>query len=135
MKKAITLKIDGKLVRVEVERNGDSLTVRREDESYTVELVPETRTTVSSRPVAPIVPPRGNPTPVTVGAIPAPITGTIKEILVGAGDVLEVGSPVVMMEAMKMDIEVAATQSGTVREICVQPGESVKEHQALIVLE
>ena len=39
-----------------------------------------------------------------------------------------------MMEAMKMDIEVFAEKSGTVKAILVTLGDSVKEKQALITL-
>jgi pyruvate carboxylase subunit B len=59
------------------------------------------------------------------------MTGVIKELLVAQGDSVQEGEPIMMMEAMKMDIEVSALSSGSVAEIYVQAGDNVKEGQAL----
>ncbi len=69
------------------------------------------------------------------GGVPAPVTGTIKEILANVGDSVSEGERVMMMEAMKMDIEIVAPASGTVKQVFVKPGDGVKEHQPLFSIE
>jgi biotin carboxyl carrier protein len=66
------------------------------------------------------------------GEIPAPMTGVIKEVLVATGDRVEEGELLMIMEAMKMDIEVTSHFSGTVRKIHAQSNDSVKEGQPLV---
>ena len=63
------------------------------------------------------------------------MTGTIKEVLITVGDRVQENEQIVMMEAMKMDIEVAAPQGGTVVEILVEPGDGVRESQTLLRIE
>ncbi len=62
------------------------------------------------------------------------MTGTIKEVKVAKGDSVSADQLVVIMEAMKMDIEVFSHISGTVSEIYLAPGSSVKENQPIIKL-
>jgi pyruvate carboxylase subunit B len=59
------------------------------------------------------------------------MTGVVKDVMVSQGDSVQEGETIMMMEAMKMDIEVAALSSGSVAEIYVQSGDSVKEGQPL----
>ena len=67
--------------------------------------------------------------------MPAPITGTIKEVLVNANERISAGERVMMMEAMKMDIEIVAPVSGTVAQVFVNAGDNVKENQPLFRIE
>jgi acetyl/propionyl-CoA carboxylase alpha subunit len=53
------------------------------------------------------------------GALRAPIQGTVVSIDVAMGDTVAAGTPVLVMEAMKMEHVIAASESGTVREIPV----------------
>ena len=62
------------------------------------------------------------------------MTGTIKEVKVAKGSSVEANQLVVIMEAMKMDIEVFAHTAGTVQEVYLAPGSSVKENQPIIKL-
>jgi len=68
------------------------------------------------------------------GEVPAPMTGVIKEILVAPGDSVEEGEKLMIMEAMKMDIEVSAFSGGSVQKIHVQQNENVKEGQPLVLI-
>jgi biotin carboxyl carrier protein len=64
----------------------------------------------------------------------APMPGLILAIHVKAGDAVQAGSPLLVMEAMKMQNELAAESDGVVRSLHVVPGQSVESGQALITL-
>jgi biotin carboxyl carrier protein len=63
------------------------------------------------------------------------MTGTIKQVMVAVGDVVKEGDHVMMMEAMKMDMEISAHQGGTVSVILCKVGDGVKENQPLVTIE
>ena len=63
-----------------------------------------------------------------------PMQGTIVKVLVAVGDTVEVGQPVTVLEAMKMENNIAAETSGTVTEIKVQPGDSVGAGDVVVVI-
>ena len=70
----------------------------------------------------------------TAGALHAPMTGVIKEIKVGPGFNVEQGQVVLIMEAMKMDIDVPSPASGVVAEVLVKVGDTVSAQQKLMVI-
>jgi acetyl-CoA/propionyl-CoA carboxylase biotin carboxyl carrier protein len=51
--------------------------------------------------------------------------GTIVKVLVSVGDAVEIGQPITILEAMKMENHINAESAGTVKEIRVKPGDSV----------
>jgi len=61
--------------------------------------------------------------------------GTIVEVLVQEGQEVEAGDPVLITEAMKMETEIQAPISGTIRQINVGKGDRVNPDEALIVIE
>lgn len=67
--------------------------------------------------------------------IKAHITGTVWKIEVKAGDAVEEGTVVVILESMKMEMPVEAEDSGTVAEILCSEGQAVTEGQPLVKLE
>jgi biotin carboxyl carrier protein len=62
------------------------------------------------------------------------MTGVIKEIKVGPGFNVEQGQVVLIMEAMKMDIDVPSPASGVVAEVLVKVGDTVSAQQKLMVI-
>jgi biotin carboxyl carrier protein len=40
----------------------------------------------------------------------------------------------VVVEAMKMEMPIMATQSGTVKQVCVKPGQHVQPNEVLVVV-
>ena len=67
--------------------------------------------------------------------ITAPMPGLILEVLVGTGDAVEAGTPLLVLEAMKMENVIKADGAGTVKEIKVSKGEAVDKRQLLIEME
>lgn len=55
------------------------------------------------------------------------ITGNVWKIVVEPGASVEEDEPILILESMKMEIPVAASEGGTVREILVSEGETVTE--------
>lgn len=63
------------------------------------------------------------------------MAGMVIEVLVKAGDEINDGMDVVILESMKMQLPVAADQSGKVKTIKVATGDFVNEGDALLELE
>ena len=65
----------------------------------------------------------------------APMLGKILRLSVQPGDQVQEDDTILVLEAMKMEIEVVAPASGTVAEINVGPGEAVDEGDLLAIIE
>ena len=63
------------------------------------------------------------------------ITGVIQMVICGVGDSVEEDEPVIMLESMKMQIPIAAPESGKVAEILVAEGETVTEGSVVARIE
>ena len=59
------------------------------------------------------------------GDVTVPMQGTIVKVLVEIGQDVEVGQAIVVLEAMKMENQIAAEKAGTIKEIKVSPGDTV----------
>ncbi len=59
------------------------------------------------------------------GNVTVPMQGTIVKVLVAVGDAVEIGTPVCVLEAMKMENNIPAEKSGTIAEVRVTAGQSV----------
>lgn len=64
----------------------------------------------------------------------APIPGRVVQVLVAPGAEVVPGTPVVVLEAMKMQNLIATQAGGRVREVRVQPGATVEAGQVLAVV-
>lgn len=67
--------------------------------------------------------------------VSADMNGNIWKILVQEGDVVEAGQPLIVVEAMKMELAIHAPQSGRVKRIGCKPGRPVSPGDALLWLE
>jgi biotin carboxyl carrier protein len=67
--------------------------------------------------------------------IKAPMPGKVVRVMVEAGQAVEAGQPVVVVEAMKMQNELKSPKSGTVAELRAAPGSTVNAGDVLAVIE
>ncbi|MCT7461439.1 biotin attachment protein [Aliarcobacter cryaerophilus] len=64
----------------------------------------------------------------------APVNGNVWKILVKEGDRVEKDQQIMILEAMKMEIDVVAPVSGTINKILTEPSKAVEEGQTLAVI-
>ncbi|NHN77918.1 acetyl/propionyl/methylcrotonyl-CoA carboxylase subunit alpha [Azotobacter chroococcum] len=69
------------------------------------------------------------------GGLTAPMNGSIVRVLVETGQKVEAGTPLVVLEAMKMEHSIRAPQAGVVKGLYCREGELVSEGTALVELE
>ena len=67
--------------------------------------------------------------------ITAPMGGKVLDVKVNPGDSVNENDEVIILEAMKMELPVVATGSGTVKEVKCKNGDAVEADAVLIVLE
>ena len=75
--------------------------------------------------------------PVAAGegtSVEAPMPGTILKILVSNGQSVKSGDPLVVLEAMKMENEIASPCDGVVSSICVNTGDTVDAGKVLLTV-
>jgi pyruvate carboxylase subunit B len=80
--------------------------------------------------------PAAKPPPRAAGAgtVVAPMQGLIVKVPVQVGDEVKLGEVVAVLEAMKMQNDIVATQPGKVTEVYVKEGEVVKPNQPLLAV-
>ena len=66
--------------------------------------------------------------------IKAGLPGNVLRIEVSAGDAVNEGDVLLVMEAMKMETEIKAPKAGTVSDVLVAQGDKVITGQALVVI-
>jgi 3-methylcrotonyl-CoA carboxylase alpha subunit len=69
------------------------------------------------------------------GDMSAPMPATVVKVLVGPGETVTAGTPLVVLEAMKMELPVRATRDGVVRTVRCAVGDLVAPGAPLVELE
>ena len=72
--------------------------------------------------------------PAASGVVKAPMPGLVVRVEVSAGQEVEAGAPLVVVEAMKMENELRAPRRGVVAQIHVTAGDRVEKGAALVTL-
>lgn len=90
---------------------------------------PKTEPAPAAAPAPAPAPASGSGKPVT-----APLPGVIIEISVNVGDTVKQGQQVAVLEAMKMENVIEATNAGTVTAINVNKGDSVLEGAPIVTI-
>jgi biotin carboxyl carrier protein len=67
--------------------------------------------------------------------VKAPMPGKVVRVLVEAGQAVEAGQGLVVVEAMKMQNELKSPKSGAVAELRAEPGATVNAGDVLVVVE
>jgi pyruvate carboxylase subunit B len=95
-------------------------------------------TPVASAPVAatPVAAPVATPAPVAVNGTPVPaaVNGAVWKILVKEGDRVEADQQIMIIEAMKMEIDVTAPVAGIITKILVNNTQAVDEGETLAII-
>ncbi|MDY6950961.1 MAG: biotin/lipoyl-containing protein [Thermodesulfobacteriota bacterium] len=132
--KRAVVKVDGKPFSVDVEKGGEAA-------SPAPPVSPPPSVTPGAAPAPPQTPVAPEPPTPPVASAPqggqviAPMPGMILEVMVSVGDTVSAGTPVVKMEAMKMENEIPAPVNGTVKEIMVKVGDRVATDETLLVID
>ncbi|WP_040976673.1 sodium-extruding oxaloacetate decarboxylase subunit alpha [Necropsobacter massiliensis] len=91
--------------------------------------------------VAPVAPTQAAPTPTAAAApsgngtaVTAPMAGNIWKVVAAEGQQVAEGDVLLILEAMKMETEIRASQAGTVRGITVKAGDAVAVGDTLMTL-
>ncbi|MBP7335180.1 urea carboxylase [Niveispirillum sp.] len=63
------------------------------------------------------------------------VTGNVWKIMVEPGQNVAAGDTILILESMKMEMEVKATVAGRIREVTVKPGRTVNAGQTVAILE
>ena len=142
-----SVKIDGKEVPVDAVKAGDSLSVRVGGRVFDLLLdgtLPDVKFVATGvRGSATIETERSRAgKSLKSGAagkgsefIIAPMPGRIVKVLVTPGDTVESGTPMVVIEAMKMENELTAQHAAKVGTVLVKPGDTVEGGAKLISFE
>lgn len=67
--------------------------------------------------------------------VKCPLPGNIMQVFVKNGDQVKLGDKLVMYEAMKMENTIVAEKDGLVKNLGVQPGDSVLQDEKLMEIE
>ena len=111
--------INGRTYEVEVEA-GEAMVVD-EYEAY------------APAPAAPAAAPAAAPT-AAGEVVSSPMPGTIVRIEVSVGQTVKAGDTLLILEAMKMENEIASPKDGTIAEIVTTKGSSVETGTPLVVI-
>lgn len=103
--------------------------------AYTAPVAPATPAPATAPAPAPKAAPKAA-APASAGAITitAPMPGTILDVKVSVGQTIQKGDVVCVLEAMKMENDIPASQGGTVASINVQKGSNVNANDVIITL-
>jgi len=129
----VVVLVDGRPYFVEVgETAGDVLIVGVDGTPREVELSGRT-----SRPPARVAARMAPPPPAPAGehSVVAPMAGRVTRVAVSAGDSVEAGDLLLVLEAMKMQNEIRAPHVGIIQRILAIEGSRVSEGEALIELQ
>ena len=125
-----TVLVDG--IAYDITLEGETATVG--GDSYAVQVSGLALTVAAPSPA----PPAPAPSPAAeagAGAVLAIMPGKIVRVMVEVGQRVEGGEPVCVLEAMKMENELHARQSGTAQTVHVKPGDDVEKNQVLVTIE
>jgi biotin carboxyl carrier protein len=134
-----TVKVGDKEFEVEIEDlNQRPIIARVEGQEF------EVRPEVGNKPVAtPVVsaveakvlPAAASSTSLSGNAMVSPLPGVVIELFVKAGDEVEAGTTLLIIEAMKMKNKIRSVRAGKIAQVLVSSGQTVAHKQPLVEFE
>ena len=128
--------VDDDVAELEVNGTPYSIQLHQQKASKTPILV---RKEVQNKPGENKVAEKLAPMPITAKpsskTINAPLPGSVLKINYNAGDTFSEGDVRMVMESMKMENNILAEKSGTIVRVCVAPGTSVMQDEALFEIQ
>jgi len=121
-----SLLVEDQSFTIDVTEKDDQYTVSCEGKTFQFSLLDERRA---------LRPGEGGSSGVGDTEVRSLMPGKIVEVLVSVGDEVEQNQGVLIMEAMKMENEVRASTTGTVKAILVAEGQAVEAGELLLELE
>jgi biotin carboxyl carrier protein len=122
-----SLIVDKRSFEIEVDNAEDEYRVLVDGRNYHVNLMDERRVRVGGAQSELQLQGRQK--------VSVPMPGKVIAVLVSAGDAVEKGQGLVIVEAMKMENEVRSPVAGEVKEIKVKPGDAVEGGAVLVIVE
>jgi biotin carboxyl carrier protein len=116
--------VDGRPVEASVRREGDAVVVELRGRRYAYRLRDARAPKIARR----------RHEDAARGAIHAPMPGLVVDVMASVGELVEVGRPLVVVEAMKMQNALPAPLSGRVTAIEVSPGTAVESGALLLTV-
>lgn len=115
----VIVKVNGHDYEVHITPEEKSITriVRAQKESPNLDVISS-----SKKPVGKVSP----------GTVISPIPGLVLSVNVKVGDQVKAGDTVIVLEAMKMESDIASTATGTVKKIFVKEQQSIQESDPII---
>jgi|SRR5271157_840200 len=119
--------VNGRSFDFEVRQEGDQMLVASRDGSTRLSLIDRAQRLAS----------RGSAAREMSGRVElkAMMPGRVVSVLAAAGDQVEAGQGVIVVEAMKMENELKAPKAGKVVEVKVAAGQTVEKGDLLLVIE
>ena len=137
--KTYKMKINGEKYDARIKKyKSDQVIVEVNGIDYEIELEKTDRRKTEivrsekTQPALDVVKIPSKPVVTSTGSVVAPIPGLVLRILVKEGDSVKAGDTVLILEAMKMESEIASTATGIIKTINVKEGASVQEGEVLI---
>jgi biotin carboxyl carrier protein len=130
-KKEIILSNDSKIFECKILKENSidqSYVVKINGEISTIRLIKEVEKTIEKLGIQ-----KGSQKNINI--LKAPMPGLIVDVLVKESDLLKKGDPVIILEAMKMENILSSPVDGKVKEIKVNPQQTVEKNNILIKFE
>ncbi|MBQ9788324.1 MAG: biotin attachment protein [Lentisphaeria bacterium] len=119
-----TAAVDGKNIAVKVSGNGDVFTANVNGKSFEVKVT-------EGGVVAPVAAVGG----AAASDVKAGMPGTVTKLIAAVGSEVAEGDVLLIMEAMKMEVEIKADKAGVLKEFKVAQGDVVEQGGVLAVIE
>ena len=120
-----TVIVDGQKFNVTIAEGNDA----------NIQVTPVSNTTSAPMAAAPVA---ASAAPVSSNGngteVPAAVNGAVWKILVKEGDMVEADQQIMILEAMKMEIDINAPVAGKITKILVNNTQSVEEGQTLAII-